>query len=117
MRESQQYDLQCGEIQSGSLEPATGERVKDYMKKDKRYEDAPEDVREALSSAKEIQDFLPPPEQLILKEDTKKVTILLSQKSIEFFKEKSKTTHVPYQQMIRKVLDNYTEAYSQHGDS
>ena len=87
------------------------------MKKDKRYEDAPEDVREALNSAQEIKDFLPPPEQLILKEETKKVTIVLSQKSIEFFKKKSKATHVPYQQMIRKVLDNYTEVYSQHGDS
>jgi hypothetical protein len=65
------------------------------MKKDKRYEDAPEDVREALSSAKEIQDFLPPPEQLILKEDTKKVTILLSQKSIEFFKESQKRLMYP----------------------
>ncbi len=87
------------------------------MKKDKYYEDAPEDIQEALNSAKEIKDFLPPPEQLILKEETKKVTIVLSQKSIDFFKNKAKSTHVPYQQMIRKVLDNYTEAYSQHGDS
>ena len=87
------------------MEQVTGERVKDFMKKDKRYEDAPEDVREALNSATAIKDFLPPPEQLILKEETKKVTIVLSQKSIEFFKKKSKSTHVPYQQMIRKVLD------------
>ncbi len=87
------------------------------MKKDNRYEDAPEEIRQALSAAKQIKDFLPPPEQLILKEETKKVTIVLSRKSVAFFKEKSKAAHVPYQQMIRKVLDNYTEAYSQHGDS
>ena len=87
------------------------------MKSDNHYEDAPEDVRQGLDSAREIKDFLPPPEQLILKEDTKKVTIVLSQKSIEFVKMKSKVTHVPYQQMIRKVLDNYTEAYSQKRDT
>ncbi|RKX81985.1 MAG: CopG family transcriptional regulator [Spirochaetes bacterium] len=74
-------------------------------------------MRQGLESAREIKDFLPPPEQLILKEDTKKVTIVLSQKSVEFFKEKSKVTHVPYQLMIRKVLDNYTEAYSQKSNT
>ena len=87
------------------------------MKSDNHYENAPDEVRQDLESAREIKDFLPPPEQLILKEDTKKVTIILSQKSVEFFKEKSKVTHVPYQQMIRKVLDNYTEAYSQKNNT
>jgi len=87
------------------------------MKKDNHYEDAPEDIRQALGTAKRIEDFLPPPEQLILKEETRKVTIVLSQRSVEFFKEKSKATHVPYQQMIRKVLDSYTDAYSHQGES
>ncbi len=87
------------------------------MKSDNYYENAPDEVRQGLESAREIKDFLPPPEQLILKEDTKKVTIVLSQKSVEFFKEKSKVTHVPYQLMIRKVLDNYTEAYSQKSNT
>jgi len=87
------------------------------MKSDNNYKNAPEEVRQGLDSARKIKDFLPPPEQLILKEDTKKVTIVLSQKSVEFFKEKSRVTHVPYQQMIRKVLDNYTEAYSQERDA
>jgi predicted DNA binding CopG/RHH family protein len=87
------------------------------MKKDNRYEDAPEEIRQALGEAQQIADFLPPPDQLVLKEETKKVTIVLSQKSVEFFKEKSKAAHVPYQQMIRKVLDSYTEAYSHHGES
>jgi len=87
------------------------------MKSDNYYENAPDEIRQGLESAREIKDFLPPPEQLILKEATKKVTIVLSQKSVEFFKEKSKVTHVPYQLMIRKVLDNYTEAYSQKSNT
>ena len=102
---------------SESLVPVIGERVKNYMKKDNHYDNAPEDIRQALAAAQQISDFLPPPEQLILKEETKKITIVLSQKSVGFFKEKSKAARVPYQQMIRKVLDSYTEAYSQHRDS
>ena len=87
------------------------------MKKDNGYVDAPDEVRQALDAAKRIEDFLPPPEQLIKKEETRKVTIVLSRKSVDFFKEKSKAAQVPYQQMIRKVLDSYTDAYSNHGES
>jgi len=57
-------------------------------------------------------DVLPPPELLIPKEETKKVTISLSKKSIVFFKQISLETRIPYQQMIRKVLDTYTDHYS-----
>ncbi len=60
------------------------------MKNNNQYDDAPEDVRKGLETVRQIKDFLPPPEQLILKE--KKVTIVLSQKSMEFFKNKSKIT-------------------------
>ncbi|ORC26781.1 CopG family transcriptional regulator [Marispirochaeta aestuarii] len=77
-----------------------------------RYTNAPEDIREAISSAKEIEDFLPSPEKLVPKEETKKITIILSKKSIDFFKQASEESHVPYQQLIRKVLDTYSEHYS-----
>jgi predicted DNA binding CopG/RHH family protein len=92
--------------------PDIGEKGKNCMKKDTRYSKAPEGVDDALISAQIIEDFLPPPEKLIPKEATRKITITLSRKSVEFFKEKSKESQVPYQQMIRKVLDNYTEVYS-----
>ena len=72
---------------------------------------APDDIQEALISSIQVEDFLPPPELLIPKEETKKITITLSKRSINFFKEVSRKTHVPYQQMIRKVLDTYTEHY------
>lgn len=82
------------------------------MKRDYKYEDAPIEVRDSLNSARLIEDFLPPPEKLIIKEDTKKITIVLSKRSVDFFKEKSKEAHVPYQQMIRKVLDRYADIYA-----
>ena len=82
------------------------------MKQKTKYNNAPVEIREALINSIEIEDFLPPPELLVLKEETTKVTIALSIKSIDFFKAVSKSTHVPYQQMIRKVLDSYTDHYA-----
>ena len=81
------------------------------MKREVKYTDAPEDINDALQSATRIEDFLPPPEQLIAKEETRKITIALSKRSVEFFKNAAKQNHIPYQQLIRKVLDNYTEHY------
>ena len=61
--------------------------------------------------AEVVRDFLPPPEDLVLKEKTVKVTISLSKSSVEFFKKQAKNRHVPYQTMIRKVLDLYSENF------
>lgn len=65
----------------------------------------------AIESSERIEDFLPGPEQLIKKEDSVKITILLSKNSVAFFKEKAKKTGVPYQTMIKTVLDKYTSHY------
>jgi predicted DNA binding CopG/RHH family protein len=89
-----------------------GAKESSDMKRKDKYEKAPEDIREELLSAKEVENVLPPPELLILKEETKKVTISLSKKSINFFKQISGETQIPYQQMIRKVLDTYTDHYA-----
>ncbi len=89
-----------------------GVRGEDYMKNQINYKAAPEDISEAIIASTELEDFLPPPELLIPKEETTKITIALSKRSIDFFKEISKKTNVPYQQMIRKILDNYTEHYA-----
>lgn len=81
------------------------------MKEENEYQNAPEDVKTALDSAAIVSDFLPPPEMLIPKEETKKVTISLSKKSVDFFKDVAQETNIPYQQLIRKVLDTYTDHY------
>lgn len=55
-----------------------------------------------------MPDFLPPPEDLVLKEETVKVTISLSKSSVDFFKKHARLQHTHYQTMIRQLLNIYT---------
>jgi predicted DNA binding CopG/RHH family protein len=57
--------------------------------------------------AKVIKDFLPSPEELSLHDKKTKVTLTLSKKSLDFFKENAKQQGASYQAMIRKLLDYY----------
>ena len=50
------------------------------------YSDAPNDIKELLLNGKRIDDFLPPPYQLVKRVPKVKVTIALNQQSLEFFK-------------------------------
>ena len=81
------------------------------MSKKTGYRDAPPQVAEAIRSATVIDDFLPPPDELIPRDETVKVTISLTQKSVDFFKVSAEKQGVPYQTMIRKVLDLYSQRY------
>ena len=76
------------------------------MKRTRKYTDEP------LGRIQVIDDFLPPPDQLVLKDDGVKVTISLSQRSIEFFKAHARKSNTSYQRMIRKLLDDYAGHYS-----
>jgi len=69
-------------------------------------------TNEPLGRLEVIDDFLPPPEQLVLKEDGIKVTISLSKKSVDFFKVHAARSKVPYQRMIRSLLDTYADRHS-----
>ena len=55
-----------------------------------------------------VSDFLPSPEELVLKDKTVKVTISLSKTSVDFFKKAAKKNNTQYQKMIRRLLDEYT---------
>jgi len=79
------------------------------MKRFSGYTDEP------IGRIRVIKDFLPPPDQLILKDDGVKVTISLSRRSVDFFKSHAKKSKVPYQRMIRRVLDEYAGRYSPKG--
>ena len=59
----------------------------------------------------ELPDFLPPPEDLVIPEDTIKVTIALKKSSLDFFKKEAKQHHTKYQKMIREVVDRYARQY------
>ena len=68
---------------------------------------------ERLGNLKVIPDFLPRPEDLVLRDEGVKITISLSKRSIEFFKGEAKKHDTQYQRMIRRLLDAYAEQFSQ----
>lgn len=59
-----------------------------------------------------VEDFLPPPDKLIMPEKSLKVTLRLNESSIKFFKKQAKKYNTKYQKMIRLLLDKYVEKYS-----
>ena len=60
-----------------------------------------------MENIRVIPDFLPSPEELVLKDETIKVTISLSKMSVDFFKKEAKKYNTQYQKMIRRLLDDY----------
>ena len=77
------------------------------MKKKIKYSD------EEIGKVKIVKDFLPEPKDLVLKDDTVKVTLNLSKSSVEFFKGVAKKHGSQYQKVIRNLLDRYSSYYSQ----
>ena len=60
-----------------------------------------------------VTDFLPPPQELAVPEDTVKVTLSLKKSSVVFFKREAKKRRAKYQKMIRELLDQYASRYDQ----
>lgn len=56
-----------------------------------------------------IDDFLPSPADLVPREENVKVTLSLSRRSVDFLKREARKRRVPYQRMIRALVDTYTE--------
>jgi predicted DNA binding CopG/RHH family protein len=56
-----------------------------------------------------VRDFLPAPADLVPREENVKVTLSLSRRSLDFFKREAKKRRVPYQRMIRALVDTYAE--------
>ena len=82
-----------------------GGREGRFMKTKIKYTDEP------MGDLKIVKDFLPPPDQLVLREDNVKITISLKKSSITFFKEQAKKQKTSYQKMIREVVDRYASHY------
>jgi len=78
-----------------------GGKEKSFMRKATKYTDEP------LGEIRVLNDFLPPPSELVFKEDTVKVTLGLSRRSVDFFKKQAKKYDTQYQKMIRRLLDLY----------
>lgn len=69
-------------------------------------------TNEPIGEVRVVRDFLPPPDQLVFKEEAIKVTLALSRRSVEFFKAEAARHRTQYQKMIRRLLDQYAEHYS-----
>jgi predicted DNA binding CopG/RHH family protein len=68
-------------------------------------------TNESLGKVRQVEDFLPSPDELTFKTDQVKVTLSLSKSSIQFFKKEAKKRHTPYQKMIRNLLDFYANRF------
>ena len=73
-----------------------------------RYTD---DMGEMDSVGPRVADTLPPPDQLVIPDDGVKVTLTLSRQSVEFFKQAARKNRVPYQRMIRSLVDEYARVH------
>ena len=62
-----------------------------------------------IGKVRVVKDFLPPPEKLVLRQTNVKVTLSLSRRSVDFFKREASKQRVPYQRMIRALVDAYAE--------
>jgi len=69
-------------------------------------------TNEPLGRMKVIRDFLPPPEDLVFRDEGIKVTIALSKRSVQFFKDQARKHNTQYQRMIRHLLDAYADHHS-----
>lgn len=73
-------------------------------------------TNEPMKVGERVIDFLPPPSQLVKRDETVKVTLELTRESLDFFKLQAQESHIPYQRMLRGLIDRYAKAH-QHPSS
>ncbi|MBI2058733.1 MAG: CopG family transcriptional regulator [Nitrospirae bacterium] len=78
------------------------------MKSKTRYTDEP------MGSPRLVADFLPEPRDLAYREESVKVTMGLSKRSVQFFKQQARKHRTHYQKMIRMLVDRYAALYQEH---
>ena len=71
------------------------------------------DPNKPIGRMTRVRDFLPPPSELAVPEETVKITLALSKSSVEFFRHEAMRRHTRYQRMIRELVDQYASRYSQ----
>jgi uncharacterized DUF497 family protein len=88
------------------LGQAIGERAKKSMSAKIKY------ANEPIGTPQVVRDFLPPPGDLVFREDGVKITLALTKRSVDFFKREAKKHNTQYQRMIRRLLDAYAEHHA-----
>jgi predicted DNA binding CopG/RHH family protein len=69
---------------------------------------------EPIGKVKIVRDFLPSPKELILKEETVKITLSLTKESLDFFKKEAELQHLGYQKLIRNLLNYYASHFKEN---
>lgn len=92
-----------------SLRDETRDTVSRQLRTAMRKKKATRHTKGEIGKIRIVTDFLPPLEKLVLREDNVKVTLALSRNSVDFFKREAAKQRVPYQRMIRALVDAYAE--------
>jgi hypothetical protein len=93
-----------------SSEPAIGEKDERSMSnRTVRYTEG------EIGKVRVVKDFLPSADELVPATDNVKVTLTLTRRSLAFFKSEAKRRRVPYQRMIRALVDQYAEKQARGG--
>ena len=61
---------------------------------------------------REIEDFLPRPEELVFRPKPVEVTLTLSEDSLDYYRMQADRLQVSYQAVIRAILDEYAHQQS-----
>lgn len=67
-------------------------------------------ANEPLGNIEMLPDFLPAPAELAFRDESVKVTLALSKRSVDFFKSAASEHQTQYQRMIRCLLDSNVDA-------
>jgi len=95
-------------MSSQKIKQNTLKLVKDSQavyRSDKESVKSPSYKNVPLGKFEILKDFLPSPDELVLKDATVKVTLNLSKSSIDFFKSLAQKNGSQYQKVIRNLLE------------
>ena len=91
------------------LEQDIGGKAKNTMNRQTDYTDEP------LQIGERVKDFLPLPNELVKREETVNVTLELTRESVDFFKQQAQQENIPYESMLRGLIDEaYAKQHIQH---
>jgi predicted DNA binding CopG/RHH family protein len=69
---------------------------------------------EPLQIGERVKDFLPPPSELVKREETVKVTLELTKRSIDLFKQQAQQDNIPYEYILQAIIDAYAKQHLEH---
>ena len=71
-------------------------------------------TNEPMQLGVRVFDLLPPPSQLVKRKSTTKVTLEITNGSLSFFKKQAQRERIPYQRMLRSLIDAYAAHFQEN---